>query len=197
MEKKFQGNTLKLLRTYQHLSTTDLSEKTGISRNQLTLLESGKSSRPRYKTIEKIADALSVPIKILYKSFDEESKLIEHLKIVDEILSGDSDRADKAILNVETILRNCEKHELKEVEFRFPCPFNPNDNYDLAIDYYHSKAKEEQEKLSFMLRMLKSKYNLPDEGIKEIERLAENIGLLKEYVLNIKISKELYLDVIS
>ncbi len=56
------GRNVRAVREAQLLSRTDLAERSGVSKAGIDHLERGLSARPRRRTIEKIADALDVPV---------------------------------------------------------------------------------------------------------------------------------------
>ena len=56
------GRNIRVVREAQLLSRTDLAERSGISKAGIDHLERGLSARPRRRTIEKIAEALDVPV---------------------------------------------------------------------------------------------------------------------------------------
>ena len=65
------GNALKLCRTHKKVSKTQLAQLSGLSISYLTLLEQDKRD-PNLSTIEKICDALNIPISIfIFLAFDK------------------------------------------------------------------------------------------------------------------------------
>lgn len=65
------GNALKMCRTQKKVSKTKLAELSGLSISYLTLLEKDKRD-PNLSTIEKICDALNIPISIfIFLAFDK------------------------------------------------------------------------------------------------------------------------------
>lgn len=65
------GNALKMCRTQKKVSKTQLAQLSGLSISYLTLLEQDKRD-PNLSTIEKICDALNIPISIfIFLAFDK------------------------------------------------------------------------------------------------------------------------------
>lgn len=70
------GKAIKLCRTQKNLKQSELAEKANISVSYLSLLEKGKRD-PSFSTVEKVADALEVPISILMFLAAEKDELSE------------------------------------------------------------------------------------------------------------------------
>lgn len=58
------GRAIKLCRTQKNLKQSELADKANISVSYLSLLEQGKRD-PSFSSVEKVAEALEVPISIL------------------------------------------------------------------------------------------------------------------------------------
>lgn len=69
--KELFGKRLRALRKQSHLTQEQLAEQAGISVEFLSFIERGINS-PSFETLEKLADALDLPIKTLF-DFDEEA----------------------------------------------------------------------------------------------------------------------------
>ena len=61
-EKNFNGERLKIARMWRNLSTIQLAELTGFSRQTISMLENGKLSNPEFITIQKLSEKLEFPI---------------------------------------------------------------------------------------------------------------------------------------
>lgn len=59
------GTAIKRIRKQKGLNQLDLSEKAGITQTALSQIESGKKS-PNTRTVEKISEALQIPVSLLY-----------------------------------------------------------------------------------------------------------------------------------
>jgi transcriptional regulator with XRE-family HTH domain len=59
------GRNVRAARAEQLLSQRELAERSGVAKITIATLELGKSARPRRRTVEKIADALDVPVEDL------------------------------------------------------------------------------------------------------------------------------------
>jgi len=84
------GDNIKRIRKQAGLSQQDLAEKCGISKSQLSRLESGEQENPLIKTIIPIATALGVSLdEIVYGETTETmtylSKAIEELPDEDKV----------------------------------------------------------------------------------------------------------------
>lgn len=91
------GRAIKLCRNQKDLSKTKLAEISGLSVSYITLLEQGKRD-PNLSAVEKICQALQVPITILiFLSTDSEEKtgmsteLSEKLSVLALSLIGGDD----------------------------------------------------------------------------------------------------------
>ncbi|MBU5436391.1 helix-turn-helix domain-containing protein [Tissierella sp. MSJ-40] len=61
------GDRIKFFKDKKQLSTKQLSELTGLTAAYLSMIENNKRTNPSKETIEKLANALEVPIEELFK----------------------------------------------------------------------------------------------------------------------------------
>lgn len=75
------GKSIRLCRKYSELTQTELAKKADISVSYLSLLEKGKRD-PNISTLNKLADAIGIPLKLLIfigvekKSLNKREKLL-------------------------------------------------------------------------------------------------------------------------
>ena len=61
--KHFNGERLRVARTWRGYSAIQLAEKIGVNRQTISMYENGKLDNPEFSTIQKISEALAFPIK--------------------------------------------------------------------------------------------------------------------------------------
>lgn len=81
-KKSFHPESLAYLREKKGFTLKELSEKTGISINQLFSLEKGAAKTPRYKTIDLLSRALGVLPDYFYEDIDDFEYLYNRAKCV-------------------------------------------------------------------------------------------------------------------
>lgn len=65
MDKQFStGENLRVLRSLRNLTRTDLENKSGISRQSIRAIETGKQS-PTLKTLKRLSDGLDIDVEDL------------------------------------------------------------------------------------------------------------------------------------
>lgn len=69
--KYFNGERLKIARTWRNLSATQLADLTGFSRQTISMLENGKLMNPEFATVQKLSEKLEFPVTF----FLEETKI--------------------------------------------------------------------------------------------------------------------------
>lgn len=65
------GEKIKFLRQSKRLSQNKLSERSGVSQSYINELENGKKTNPTYELLQKIAQALEVPISDILEAKPE------------------------------------------------------------------------------------------------------------------------------
>lgn len=70
LQKKF-GQRLRLLRRRQDYTQEQLAEAAGVSTDQISNIERGKNA-PSFTTLEKIAEALNLPVQELFSFTEQE-----------------------------------------------------------------------------------------------------------------------------
>jgi transcriptional regulator with XRE-family HTH domain len=68
------GNAIKLIRTQKKLSQAELAERADVSVSYISMLEREKRD-PTFSTVEKLAEALEVPLSILMFIAAEEDEI--------------------------------------------------------------------------------------------------------------------------
>lgn len=69
------GNKIKMLRIEKGLSLSKLSERTGISKSYLSLIERNIQRNPSWEVLEKLAKTLDVAVEDLVRRKKEETPL--------------------------------------------------------------------------------------------------------------------------
>lgn len=64
-------NKIKILRKKKKLTQKGLAQKTGLSQAYINELENGKKTNPTYEVLQKIAQALEVPISDILEAKPE------------------------------------------------------------------------------------------------------------------------------
>ncbi len=80
------GSAIKLCRTKRNLTLSELAEKTGLSVSYLSYIEKGKRT-PNLDVLDKIAQALEMPLNLLVFLATDRSELVEIDKTIAERLS--------------------------------------------------------------------------------------------------------------
>lgn len=88
------GQAIKLCRTQRGISQTDLAHQAECSVSYLSMLENNKRD-PTLSTLENIADALGIPVSIIFFLAAEASDL----KGIDKSLQGELARTALDLLN--------------------------------------------------------------------------------------------------
>lgn len=88
------GQAIKLCRTQRGISQTDLAQQAECSVSYLSMLENNKRD-PTLSTLESIADALGIPVSIVFFLAAEASDL----KGIDKSLQGELARTALDLLN--------------------------------------------------------------------------------------------------
>jgi transcriptional regulator with XRE-family HTH domain len=88
------GQAIKLCRTQRGISQTDLAQQAECSVSYLSMLENNKRD-PTLSTLENIADALGIPVSIIFFLAAEASDL----KGIDKSLQGELARTALDLLN--------------------------------------------------------------------------------------------------
>lgn len=88
------GQAIKLCRTQRGISQTDLAQQAECSVSYLSMLENNKRD-PTLSTLENIADALDIPVSIIFFLAAEASDL----KGIDKSLQGELARTALDLLN--------------------------------------------------------------------------------------------------
>ncbi|OWY74330.1 helix-turn-helix transcriptional regulator [Pantoea sp. AMG 501] len=88
------GQAIKLCRTQRGISQTDLAQQAECSVSYLSMLENNKRD-PTLSTLEGIADALGIPVSIIFFLAAEASDL----KGIDKSLQGELARTALDLLN--------------------------------------------------------------------------------------------------
>lgn len=88
------GQAIKLCRTQRGISQTDLAQQAECSVSYLSMLENNKRD-PTLSTLENIADALGIPVSIIFFLAAEASDL----KGIDKNLQGELARTALDLLN--------------------------------------------------------------------------------------------------
>jgi transcriptional regulator with XRE-family HTH domain len=78
------GDNIKRLRRANNISTRDLAAKTGVSKTTINEIERNIVTNPTLETLQKIADALSVPIGLLTSKEDTIVELSKDLYSIAE-----------------------------------------------------------------------------------------------------------------
>jgi transcriptional regulator with XRE-family HTH domain len=81
------GNAIKIVRKQKSLSQTALAEMTGLTQKALSEIERGGVS-PHTKSLEKICQALDIPMPLLYFIAIEEQDIPEDRRFLYEQLYG-------------------------------------------------------------------------------------------------------------
>jgi Zn-dependent peptidase ImmA (M78 family)/transcriptional regulator with XRE-family HTH domain len=133
-EKSFNGQRLKVARIWRNMSTVELAEQTGFSRQTISMLENGKLKNPEYTTVQKLCEKLNFPVTF----FLEEEKLNlvdsttyfrsllttnkkyrveqeEKIKFISIIYNMLSEYLDFGKLNIPTIPKNTTPQEAAKV----------------------------------------------------------------------------------
>lgn len=80
------GDNMRILRERQGMTITELAEKAGVSRSQLTKLEKGSQKNPGIETIVAMATALGVPIEeLVFGESDENEEMKAQLRAISEL----------------------------------------------------------------------------------------------------------------
>lgn len=88
------GQAIKLCRTQRGISQTDLAQQAECSVSYLSMLENNKRD-PTLSTLESIADALGIPVSIIFFLAAEANDL----KGIDKSLQGELARTALDLLN--------------------------------------------------------------------------------------------------
>lgn len=95
------------IRKKRHMSQSQLSNKSGISQQAISKLESGKSS-PSEFTMQQIAKALHVPLSTLLDAPENEKPGVNDAGLADDIISRIHDLTDPELSQVSAFLDGLE-----------------------------------------------------------------------------------------
>ena len=71
------GKNVRLQRNKRRLSVKELAARSGITSGMISQLE-GNKANPSIKTITRIADALGIPVSVLFADESEKSQIVRH-----------------------------------------------------------------------------------------------------------------------
>lgn len=61
--KHFNGERLRIARTWRGYSAIELAEKIGVNRQTISMYENGKLDNPEFSTIQKFSETLEFPVE--------------------------------------------------------------------------------------------------------------------------------------
>ena len=103
------GDNIRRMREAAKLSQQELADKSGVSKAQISRLESGSQKNPQIQTVIAIATELGTTIEELI--FGEESKATTYLSQALQNLPDEDRKAIKKLIKVWVLMAQSEKWE--------------------------------------------------------------------------------------
>lgn len=169
------GDKIKQIRKQAGLTQKELAEQLGTTQQNLAQYENGKR-RPKIETIEKIADALKIPVGHLldgcFESYREEYKKTREWKKGEQFNSS----YYGVIKILEYIYDNVEEKELEDIGYYYLVE-NTNETFILFDDDIYNVVEFLENSLPFLIDAMKkteSEEEIINEIRKEIEESQRN-----------------------
>lgn len=112
MDLRAVGKEIKKYRELNNLTQEELSEKIGLTRNYISLLERGTKT-PRLETLIKIANALKISANTLLQDYLEYDDMVKDTHISYEV-NGLSPRDKALIIGMINVLKNINEQYAEE-----------------------------------------------------------------------------------